>query len=165
MSTSVDEFPPEQRLDYAAAAPAGLKALEGLQHYVEHCGLDPNLLELVKLRCSQINGCAYCVDLHARRLRQAGESHQRVDAVAVWRESPVFTQLERAALGWAEAVTLIGEDHVPYDLYRWVDRYFTGKTLADLTLAVIAINAWNRLAVTFRKPTPIEPANPPRKME
>jgi AhpD family alkylhydroperoxidase len=156
MSAGADEFPPEPRLDYAAAAPEGVRALEGLQHYVDHCGLDHTLLELVKLRCSQINGCAYCVDLHARRLRRAGASQQRIDAVAVWRESPLFTHLERAALGWAEAVTLIGEDHVPFEIYRWVDKYFTGKALADLTFAVIAINAWNRLAVTFRKPTPVE---------
>jgi AhpD family alkylhydroperoxidase len=153
MNGYLDETSPEPRLDYAAAAPDGVKALEGLQRYVDACGLDHSLLELVKLRCSQINGCAFCVDLHARRLRQAGQSLQRIDAVVVWRESPLFTPLERAALGWAEAVTLIGEDHAPLDVYRWVEKYFTGKSLADLTLAIIAINAWNRLAVPFRKST------------
>ncbi|HWG38632.1 MAG TPA: carboxymuconolactone decarboxylase family protein [Terriglobales bacterium] len=154
-----DEEAPEQRLDYAAAAPQGLQALLGLQAYVNnHTGLDHKLVELVKLRCSQINGCAYCVDMHARDARKAGESNQRLDAVAVWRESTFFTPSERAGLAWAEAVTLVSQDHVPDDVFEWVGKYFSGKALVDLTYAVIAINAWNRLAIGFRVPAAGAPA-------
>jgi len=149
-----DEHAPAQRLDYAAAAPQGLQALLGLQAYVNnHTGLDRTTVELVKLRCSQLNGCAFCVDMHARDARKAGESNQRLDAVAVWRESTLFTPSERAALAWAESVTLVSHDHVPDDVFEWVGKYFSGKALVDLTYAVLAINAWNRLAISFRVPT------------
>ena len=149
-----DEEAPVPRLDYYAAAPDGVKAVMGLQKYVNECGLDHALLELIKLRCSQINGCAYCVDMHAHDARKGGESNRRLDAVAVWRESTQFTPAERAALAWAEAVTLLSVDHVPDDVVAWVGKYFSGKALADLTFAVIAINCWNRLAATFRSPIP-----------
>jgi len=153
----LDEEAPPQRLDYYQAAPDGAKALQGLQAYVNnHTGLDHKILELVKLRCSQINGCAFCVDLHTREARQSGESERRLHAVAVWRESPLFTLEERAALAWAEAVTLVSVDHVPDDVFQWVGKYFSGKRLVDLTFAVLAINSWNRLAVAFRVPTPAE---------
>ena len=154
----LEEDAPPQRLDYAAAAPGALKAVLGVQLYVNHCGLDHSLLELVKLRCSQINGCAFCVDMHARDARQQGETNQRLDAVAVWRESPLFTPRERAALAWCESVTLVSQDHVPDDLYHWVGRYFPGKALVDLTLAVLVINNWNRLSIAFRIPTPLPAA-------
>ncbi|MGH9412692.1 MAG: carboxymuconolactone decarboxylase family protein [Terriglobales bacterium] len=150
------EEAPEQRLDYGAAAPGGVQAILGLQKYVNECGIDPRLLELVKLRCSQINGCAYCVDMHARDARKRGETTQRVDAVAVWRESNLFTATERAALAWAESVTLLSQDHVPAEVYGWVSRYFNGKVLVDLTYAIIAINCWNRLAIPFRTLTAVE---------
>lgn len=153
-----EEFAPPQRLDYAAAAPDALRTLSQLQAYVNnHTGLDHGLLELVKLRCSQINGCAYCVDLHTHDARQHGESERRLYAVAVWRESPLFTPEERAALAWAEAVTLVSVDHVPEEVFTWVGKYYSGKALVDLTFAVLAINCWNRLAVSFRKLTPAEP--------
>ncbi|MGH9487860.1 MAG: carboxymuconolactone decarboxylase family protein [Terriglobales bacterium] len=152
-----DEQSSEQRLDFAAAAPGALQAMLGLQKYVSECSLDARLLELVKLRCSQINGCAYCVDMHAREARQHGETSQRLDAVAVWRESTLFSTTERAALAWAEAVTQISHDHVPQPVYDWVARYFNGKVLVDLTFAILAINCWNRLAVSFRTPTQPEP--------
>lgn len=156
-----EEEAPPLRLDYYAAAPQGAQALRGLQAYVNnHTGLDHSLQELIKLRCSQINGCAYCVDMHARDARKAGETNQRLDAVAVWRESPLFTNQERAALAWAEAVTLVSHDHVPDDIHAWVSRYFQGKELVDLTYAIIAINAWNRLAIAFRVPTAPEAKTP-----
>ena len=152
-----DETVSPQRLDYAALAPKGLQAQLGLQAYVNnHTALEHSLLELVKLRCSQINGCAYCVAMHARDARAAGERSQRLDAVAVWRESPLFSPRERAALAWAEAVTLISVDHVPDEIHDWVSRYFQGKDLVDLTYAILAINGWNRLAVAFRVPTPAQ---------
>jgi len=152
----LEEDAPPQRLDYAAAAPGALKAVLGVQLYVNHCGLDHSLLELVKLRCSQINGCAYCVDMHARDAKKAGEREQRLHAVAVWRESPLFTRTERAALAWAEAVTLVSVDHVPDEVHTSVSKYFSGKALVDLTMAVVAINCWNRLAIAFRTPPPLE---------
>lgn len=152
-----DEFAPPQRLAYKAAAPAGVEALRALQTYVHHhTALEPSLQELIKLRCSQINGCAFCVDMHAREARQQGETNQRLDAVAVWRESPFFTPRERAALAWCESITLVSQDHVPDDLYQWAAKYFPGKELVDLTLAVLVINNWNRLAIAFRIPTPVE---------
>lgn len=154
----LEEQAPPLRLDYGAAAPDGVKALLGLQAYVNnHTTLDHSLLELVKLRCSQINGCAYCVDMHARDARKAGATNQRVDAVAVWRESTLFTPKERAALAWAESVTLVSHDHVPDQVFAWASKYFQGKDLVDLTFAIIAINAWNRLAIPFRTPTAVEP--------
>lgn len=153
-----EEVAPEQRLDYAVAAPDAIRSLNQMQAYVNnHTGLDHSLLELIKLRCSQINGCAFCVDLHTHDARQHGESERRLYAVAVWRESPLFTAEERAALAWAEAVTLVSVDHVPDEVFTWVTKYFSGKALVDLTFAVLAINCWNRLAVSFRKPTPAEP--------
>lgn len=152
-----DEVAPPLRLDYNAASPDGVKALSGLQAYVNnHTTLEPAIKELIKLRCSQINGCAFCVDMHARDARAQGESNQRLDAVAVWRESPLFTARERAALGWAEAVTLISVDHAPDAVYHWASKYFPGKELVDLTFAILAINCWNRLAIGFRIPTPVE---------
>lgn len=152
-----EEFAPAQRLDYAATAPDAIRTLNQMQAYVSnHTDLAHGLLELIKLRCSQINGCAYCVDLHTRDAREHGESERRLHAVAVWRESPLFTAEERAALAWAEAVTLVSVDHVPDDVFTWVGKYFSGKKLVDLTFAVLAINCWNRLAVGFRKSTPLE---------
>lgn len=152
----VEEDAPPQRLNYNEAAPDAIKAVLGVQTYVNHCGLDHRLLELVKLRASQINGCAFCVDMHARDAKTAGETDKRLNAVAVWRESPLFTRQERAALAWTEAVTLVSVDHVPDEIFTWVSKSFSGKALVDLTMAIIAINCWNRLAVTFRTPTPLD---------
>ncbi|MGH9474797.1 MAG: carboxymuconolactone decarboxylase family protein [Terriglobales bacterium] len=156
---SEHEQSPAPRLDYNLAAPGGVQAILSLQKYVNECGLDQSLLELVKLRCSQLNGCAYCVDMHARDARKRGQGAQKVDAVAVWRESTLFSTTERAALAWAEAVTLLSQDHVPQPVYDWVSRYFSGKVLVDLTYAVIAINCWNRLAIPFRTATAVEPSS------
>jgi len=143
---------PQPRLDYAAAAPEEVRAVFALEKHSRASGLEKSLLELVRLRASQINGCAYCVDLHTRDMRAAGEDERRLQTVVVWREVTLFTPRERAALAWTEAVTLIASTHVPDEVYAAVKPHFTDAELVKLTLAVITINAWNRLAITFRKP-------------
>ncbi len=141
-----------QRFSYSKAAPEGVESLRKLDSYAKSSGLEPDLLELVKLRASQINGCAYCIDMHTKDARSHGESEQRLYAVSVWRETPFYGERERAALAWTESVTLISKDQVPDDVYGEARRYFSEKELADLTLAIIAINGWNRLAISFRTP-------------
>jgi AhpD family alkylhydroperoxidase len=138
------------RIQYAKVAPDGLAAMLGLESYVHGTGLEPGLLELVKVRASQINGCAYCLDMHTKDARAAGEKEQRLYAVAAWHEAPFFSDRERAALAWTEAVTLVGETQVPDEVYELARRQFGEKELVDLTLAVVAINGWNRLAIAFR---------------
>ena len=138
-----------QRLNYGAASVAGMKAMLGLQRHVDNCGLEHSLLELVKTRASQINGCAYCIDMHTKDARTYGESEQRLYGLSAWREAPFYSDRERAALAWAEAVTLVSESHVPDDVYAQARDHFTEKELVDLTLAIIAINSWNRLAISF----------------
>ena len=138
------------RIEYGGVAPEGMKAMRGLERYVRQCGLEESLLELVKLRASQINGCAYCIDMHTKDARAQGEKEQRLYALAAWEETPFFSERERAALTWAEAVTKIGEGHVPDAVYEYVCRYLSEKELVDLTLAIVAINGWNRLAISFR---------------
>jgi AhpD family alkylhydroperoxidase len=138
------------RMDYYNVAPGGVKAVRVLEQYVRASELEPALIELVKVRASLMNGCAYCVDLHTKEARGRGETEQRLFAVPVWRETPFFSPRERAALAWTEAVTDIGRSGVSDALYDETRAQFTDKELVDLTIAVIAINAWNRLAVTFR---------------
>jgi AhpD family alkylhydroperoxidase len=121
-----------------------------LEQYVRHCGLELKLLELVRLRASLLNGCAYCVDMHTKDARAEGETEQRLYAVSVWEETPFFSERERAALAWTEAITLVGKDHVPDEVYQRACGQFSEKELVDLALAVIAINSWNRLAISFR---------------
>jgi AhpD family alkylhydroperoxidase len=140
----------QPRLDFTKITPGANQAMYALERYVRQCGLEPSLVELMKLRASQINGCAYCVDMHTKDARAHGESEQRLYAVVVWREAPFFTERERAALAWTEAVTLISRDQVPDDIYELVRKQFTEKEVVDLTMAVIAINGWNRLAISFR---------------
>lgn len=140
----------EARLDYAKAAPEGFKAMLGLEQYARHSGLEPSLLELVKMRASQINGCAFCLDMHSKDARAAGETEQRLYALNAWRETPFFSERERAALAWTETVTCVSETHVPDETYESVRQHFSEKELVDLTLATIAINGWNRLAISFR---------------
>jgi AhpD family alkylhydroperoxidase len=142
----------EQRIDYRQAAPGALGAMFALERYVRESGLEHSLLELVKLRASQINGCAYCVDMHTKDARAAGESEQRLYTVSVWREAPFFSGRERAALAWAEALTLVSEKGVPDELYAEARKYFSERELVDLSLAVVTINGWNRLAISFRPP-------------
>jgi AhpD family alkylhydroperoxidase len=140
----------QPRIEYAKAAPGAMTAMLGLETYVRHCGLEGSLIELVKLRASQINGCAYCVDMHTKDARAEGETEQRLYAMVAWEETPFFTERERAALAWTEAVTLIGHGHVPEDTYEQARRSFDEKELIDLTLAIIVINRLNRLAISFR---------------
>ena len=138
------------RIDYQKTAPDGISALSGLENYVQRSRLEPALLELVKLRASQINGCSCCIDMHTKDARAEGESEQRLYAVVAWRETPFFTERERAALAWTEAVTQVSLEHVPEEVYECAHQHFSEKELVDLTLAIIAINAWNRLAICFR---------------
>ncbi|HEX6543231.1 MAG TPA: carboxymuconolactone decarboxylase family protein [Ktedonobacterales bacterium] len=138
------------RLNYGKAAPGAMRAMIGLENYLDECGLEPKLLDLVKLRASQINGCAYCVDMHSLDLRAEGETEQRIYALPVWQETPFFTDHERAALLWTEKLTLISLDHVPDEVYEQVRPHFTDEELANLTLAIATINAWNRFGVSFR---------------
>ncbi len=140
----------EARLDYAKAAPGGVKALYGLEAYLAGCGLEPSLRELVKLRASQINGCAYCIDMHTKDARARGETEQRLYLLDAWREAPFYSDRERAALAWTEAVTLITDGHAPDEVFEQARKHFTDQELADLTLAIAAINAWNRLSIGFR---------------
>lgn len=139
----------EQRLDYAKTAPEALKAMLGLQQYVENSGLEHPLMELVKMRASQINGCAFCLDMHSKDARAAGETEQRLYALNAWRETPFYTERERAALAWTEALTRIRKG-VSDELYAEARKHFSEKEIVDLSLCVIAINGWNRLAIPFR---------------
>jgi AhpD family alkylhydroperoxidase len=140
----------QARLNARTVAPEAYKAMSALESYVDGCGLERPLLELIKLRASQINGCAYCIDMHTKDARAAGETEQRLYELNAWRETPFYSDRERAALAWTEAVTLVSESHVPDDLYEEARRHFTEEELVNLTLAVVAINGWNRLAISFR---------------
>ena len=141
----------EARLNLTKVAPKGAyQAMAALQQYVDTCGLERPLLELVKIRSSQINGCAYCIDMHTKDARALGESEQRIYMLSAWRESPFYTDRERAALEWAEAVTLISEGHVPDDVYARASKQFSPEELVNLSVAVATINSWNRLAIPFR---------------
>lgn len=140
------------RLNAAAIAPEAYQAMLGLEKYVRSSGLEHSLLELVKLRASQLNGCAYCLDMHWKDARAAGESEQRLYLLDAWRESPGYTDRERAALNWVEAITNITDGHAPDDAYETARKHFNEKELVDLTLAIVAINGWNRLAIAFRAP-------------
>ncbi len=130
----------QARLDFKQIASEGLQALGHLEAYVRRCGLELSLLELIKLRASQINGCAYCIDMHTKDARARGEDEQRLYALSVWRETPFFTERERAALAWTEAVTDVASSHVPDDVYHLARRHFGELELVDLTLAVVTIN-------------------------
>ena len=138
------------RLDFYKAGPNAIKAMLALEEAVAKSSIEKPLAELVRLRASQINGCAYCVDMHSGDARKAGETERRLFSVVVWRESPFFTDRERAAFEWTEALTLIAQDHVPDAVWDAVRPHFSDAELVDLTLLVSAINSWNRFAVSFR---------------
>jgi AhpD family alkylhydroperoxidase len=141
----------EQRLDFYQANPKAIKALLALEEQIGKSSLEKPLAELVRLRASQINGCAFCVDMHTADARKGGETDRRLAAVVVWRETPFFTDRERAALEWTEAVTLVSQDHVPDAVWEAVKPHFSDEEIVDLTLLVSAINSWNRFAISFRK--------------
>jgi len=140
----------QPRIDYEKTAPGVHQAMLGLEGYMHGCGLEAKLIHLVKLRASQLNGCAYCLDMHWKDLRALGETEQRLYLLDAWEESPFYTDRERAALEWTESVTRVSERHVPDEVYERVRPHFTGKELADLTLVVCTINAWNRLSIAGR---------------
>jgi AhpD family alkylhydroperoxidase len=138
------------RIPYAKAAPGVYDAMDALDRYLGQCSLEKTLLFLVYLRASQLNGCAYCLDMHWKDLRAAGEKEQRLYSLDAWEECPYYSDRERAALAWTEAVTRIAEAHAPDEVYAAVKPHFSDKELADLTLAVVTINAWNRLSIAGR---------------
>ena len=140
----------EPRLKYYRASPGAYEALKQLQDYIEHSGLERPLLELVKLRASQLNGCAFCLDMHWKEARAAGESEERLYMLNAWRESHLYSERERAALAWTEALTLVSQTGAPDDVYDEAREHFDEKEISDLTLAIAAINAWNRMAIGFR---------------
>jgi AhpD family alkylhydroperoxidase len=138
------------RIEYSKVAKSGYEAMRALEDYIRQSGLEPSLLELVKLRASQLNGCAYCIDMHTKDARARGESEQRLYALTAWRETPFFTDRERAALTWTEALTSIAETHAADHFYEEVRPHFSEEELVNLTLAIVTINSWNRLALGFR---------------
>lgn len=140
------------RIEYAKELPEAINAMRGLQDVVNSSGLEPMLLELVKLRASQINGCAYCIDMHSKDAIAIGEDPQRLHVLAAWREAPFYSPRERAALGWCESLTLLPETAAPDDVYEAAAAEFLPRELVALTTAIVAINGWNRFAVGFRAP-------------
>ncbi len=153
----------QPRLDIQKIAPQAYRAMAGLESYVRNSGLEPALLELVKIRASLINGCAYCIDMHTKDARGGGESEQRLYALAAWRETPFFTDREQAALAWTEELTIISQNHAPDSIYESVRQRFTEQELVSLTMAIIAINGWNRIALGFRMvPGTYDPKEHPR---
>ena len=140
----------QPRIDLRKTAPGAIQAMLGLQNYVNASGLPSTLLELVKIRASQINACAYCLDMHTQDARANGETEQRLYALNAWRETPFFNDRERAALAWTESLTLLHQGHVPDEAFAEVRQHFTEEEIVNLSLAIVAINSWNRLMVAFR---------------
>jgi AhpD family alkylhydroperoxidase len=140
----------EPRIDITKAPAGAYQAMSALEVYLKKSGFDSKLLHLLKMRASQINGCAYCIDMHSKDARAAGETEQRLYELNAWRETPFYSDRERVALEWTEALTLVSETHVPDDVYERARQHFNEAELVNLTLAVIAINGWNRLAIAFR---------------
>jgi AhpD family alkylhydroperoxidase len=146
------------RLNAYRVAPAGMKALVAVETYLHQTTLGAQLIELVKMRASQINGCAYCLDAHSKALRKGGETEQRIYLLNAWRESPLYTSRERAALAWTDALTLIADTQAPDEVYEEVRRHFDDKEVVDLTTLIGMINLWNRLAISLRYEHPVAPA-------
>jgi AhpD family alkylhydroperoxidase len=140
----------QARLEYAKVAPEAVKTMLGLAHYLNQSGFDSKLLNLIDMRASQINGCAYCLDMHWKDAKAEGETDQRLYSLDAWRETPYYSDRERAALAWTEALTRVTDGNVPDEVYEEVRKHFSEKELADLSLAVVAINGWNRLNIAFR---------------
>src|SRR5206468_6920443 len=137
----------QPRIDYTRYAKEALKSMLGLEKYISESGLDHKLIHLIKMRASQINGCAYCIDMHSKDARALGESEQRLYELNAWRETPFYNERERAALLWTEELTLIGQGHASDAVYDEVRQHFNEEELVNLTLAIVAINGWNRLAI------------------
>jgi len=143
-----------QRIDYAKVAPEAYEVLERIDSYVANTSLPKNLVELVKLRSSQINGCTYCIKYHCKRAKAMGESDERIWLVEVWERVPIYSPKEKAAFAWAEAITLISKDHAPDQVYEEARKYFNETELVDLTIAIIGINSWNRISISMRDQLP-----------
>lgn len=140
----------KERFNPFKSAPGAYKAMEDLEKYLHGCGLEASLLHLVKMRASQINGCAFCLDMHSKDLRAVGETEQRIYTLEAWRECPWYSDRERAALAWTEALTLVTDGHVPDEVYEQARKHFTEKELSDLTFDIAAINVWNRVSIASR---------------
>jgi AhpD family alkylhydroperoxidase len=146
----------QQRIDVTKVSPAAYQAVAALQTYVDHSGLDAKLRDLIKIRVSQINGCAFCLAMHTRDARKTGETDERMHLLAAWREAPIYSARERAALAWVEAITLVTQGHVPDEVFEAVRKQFSEKEIVDLTAAAAAINTWNRIAIALRAPPQVE---------
>ena len=144
------------RMNFYQAAPDTMKALMALETQIQSTGLEKSLIELVKIRASQINGCAFCINMHTQDARKLGETEQRLYMLSAWRESPLYTDRERAALAWTDAVTLIADTHAPDDLYEELRAHFSEPEMVNLTMLIGAINAWNRIAISFRAIHPVK---------
>lgn len=140
----------QPRIDYRKFAPEAMKSMFGLEKYIAESGLDEKLVHLIKMRASQMNGCAFCIDMHSKDARALGETEQRLYELDAWRETPFYTDRERAALEWTESLTLVSQTHVPDSVYEEVKKHFSEKEIVDLTIVVSTINAWNRIAIATR---------------
>ncbi len=147
-TTHTTELKP--RINYGKVVPGAFRVMRDMERLVHESGLEPKLLELIKVRASQINGCAYCVDMHWKDARVGGETEQRLYSLNAWRETPFYTERERAALAWTESLTLLSQNDVPDELYEATRRHFSEEELVNLSMAIVAINSWNRLVVSFR---------------
>jgi len=145
-----------ERIDFAKVAPAAMQPFYSVEKYLGQCPLEPNLVELVKLRASQINGCGYCLDMHTKAARQNGENEQRLDVLNGWREVNLYSSRERAALAWTESLTLLPNNNVPDEVYEPLKKNFSETEIVDLTVLIAQINSWNRLAIALRKPLPVD---------
>jgi AhpD family alkylhydroperoxidase len=140
----------EPRIDFTRYAQDAQKSLYALEKYILTCGLDHHLIHLLKMRASQLNGCAYCIDMHSKDARASGETEQRLYELDAWRETPFYTEKERAALEWVEAITLVSQSHVPDEVFEQVKKQFSDKEIVDLTMIAGMINLWNRIAISMR---------------
>jgi len=149
------------RIDHTKVAPGALQAMFGLEKYLAECAIEQSLRNLIKVRASQINGCAYCIDMHWKDARAKGESEQRLYGLSAWREAPYYSDRERAALAWTEELTLIADNRVSDEFYERTRRQLSEQEVVDLTIAVVTINAWNRITISFRQePGTYQPASP-----
>ncbi|RNB89435.1 carboxymuconolactone decarboxylase family protein [Brevibacillus fluminis] len=146
----------QTRFDMGKVSPEGYRAMIGLEQYVMNTSISKSLRELIKIRASQLNGCAFCIDMHTKEARSMGETEQRIYGLNAWQESPFYSPEERAVLGLTDAVTLLAQTHVPDDVYEEVRRYFDEKQTAEIIMQIVTINAWNRIAVSTRKLPPID---------
>ena len=149
----------KHKINYSKVLPEGMRVMDALDHYIQTCGLEPELLDLIKLRASQLNGCAYCVDMHRKDARSGGETKQRLYSLSVWRETPFYTHRERAALAFTEAVTLIAERRIPDEVYEQARQQFSDEELVKLMLAIVTINAWNCFTIFGDVPGSYQPSH------